>query len=93
MVAKSQKVYPVPGVFLVGEPMTVHEVETKGRADELVKTGHFAFSQSEADSLSLLSKEAIAEQRAAEAPADDVAEVAAPEDKADNSPPDSTDQE
>lgn len=92
MAAKSQKVFPVPGVFLVGEPMTVHEVETKGRADELVKTGHFAFSQSEADALSPLSKEAIAEQRAAEPPAEDAAE-AAPQDTADTSPPDSTDQE
>jgi len=88
MAATPTKVFPVPGTFLVGEPATVHEVESRERAKELFATGHFAPSQSEADALSPLSKEAISELRSAErADDDEAAAIAAQEDKADIQPP------
>ncbi|MCA1570400.1 MAG: hypothetical protein LC798_08810 [Chloroflexi bacterium] len=69
MAARPTVVYPVPGVFSVGNPTVAHEVDTKEQADELVKTGYYRLSQSEADAASPWSKEAIADLRKDEAAA------------------------
>jgi len=57
MAAQPQKVYPIRGTFVVGEPMTEHEVESKAEAERLVATGGFALSKAEANAASLWAPE------------------------------------
>lgn len=41
MAAKSTKVYPIKGRFLLGVPTTVQVIETKGEAERLIESGAF----------------------------------------------------
>jgi len=58
VVKQAQVVYPIRGTFVVGEPMTEHEVESKAEAERLVATGGFALTKAEANAASLWAPEA-----------------------------------
>ena len=58
MAAQTTRVFPVRGTFVVGEPMTEHEVESKAEAERLVATGGFALTKAEANAASLWAPEA-----------------------------------
>lgn len=87
---KPTTVYPIPGRFLPGYRLEVHDVESAAEADRLVATGLYARSEAEAEALAWSAPEATeATEANVHHPADhDEPEApAAGSDEAPSSPP------